>query len=510
MAAPWFMGLRAMTATPIPTVPPPATTCPRCKTELTASSAAGGHCPRCLLAMALRDTPARAAGNLPTLAELAPLFPAYELQTLLGRGGMGVVYRARHLKLDRLVAIKLLLPDLERDPAFAERFEREARALARLGHPGIVGIHDFGTAGGFYFLVMEFVDGANLRELLAQGRLGAKDALLFVPQLCDALQYAHDHRIVHRDIKPENILVDQDGRVRIADFGLAKLLGQEPASLGLTQTHQAVGTPHYMAPEQVATAGSVDHRADLYSLGVVLYEMLTGNLPIGRFQPPSARAVDAKGLDPVVMKSLESDPAQRYQQAREMKTELTAAGAAPAQPEAEPRTAPLPPPPPVPVEPAKPPATTTQPPWGSLLTFAVVLAASFMSWGTAWGSEGSFLGDMRMPMPVTLWNSTILNIPSWLCLVLATIVTALTVARALGARIPKGSVFTTSSLGALLSGLLLAIAAGSDRLDAGPGLVLTILCFIAWNGMELRAISTAGARQHRLARAVRRHRRHAH
>ena len=320
-----------MTSTPTPTVPP-TTRCPRCDGTLPQSTAPGGHCPRCLMEMALRPTGSPATGTgasavpAPDLATLQPLFPAYELQTLLGRGGMGFVYRARHRKLDRLVAIKVLRPDLVADPAFAERFEREARALAILNHPGIVGIHDFGQAGEFFFLVMEFVDGANLRDLLLQGQLTTRDVLAFVPQLCDALQFAHDHRIVHRDIKPENILVGEDGRVRIADFGLAKLLGQDAAGVGLTQTHQAVGTPHYMAPEQIVASGSVDHRADLYSLGVVLYEMLTGTLPIGRFQPPSAKSGDARSFDPVVLKSLENDPQQRYQQASEVKADVQAAG----------------------------------------------------------------------------------------------------------------------------------------------------------------------------------------
>ena len=258
---------------------------------------------------------------------LQPLLPGYEIQTLLGAGGMGCVYRARHRQLDRLVALKVLRPALVADPAFAERFEREARAMALLDHPGIVGIHDFGRAGEFFYLVLEYVEGATLRDLLATGRLGMRDVLAFVPQLCDALQYAHDHRVVHRDIKPENILVGEDGRVRIADFGLAKLLGQEPV-VGLTQSRIAVGTPHYMAPEQVAAAAGVDHRADLYSLGVVVYEMLTGTLPIGRFQPPSAQAGAGKAIDPVVLKSLENDPARRYQQANEVKRDLAAAAAA--------------------------------------------------------------------------------------------------------------------------------------------------------------------------------------
>ena len=310
-------------------MPSPAAACPRCHAALPVGNDANS-CPRCLLGLAATPSgSARPGTKAPSIAELQPLFPDYELEALLGRGGMGAVYRARQVRLERQVAIKVLLPELVSDPAFAGRFEREAKALARLTHPGIVGVHDFGKAGAYYFLVMEHVDGANLRDLLAQGRMTTRDVLQLVPQLCDALQYAHDHRIVHRDIKPENVLVDGDGRVRIADFGLAKLLGDDPAGLGLTQTEQAMGTPHYMAPEQMRAGRDVDHRADLYSLGVVIYEMLTGQLPIGRFLPPSARDATARGLDPVVMKSLENDPAQRYQAAAEVKRDLDRAAGAP-------------------------------------------------------------------------------------------------------------------------------------------------------------------------------------
>lgn len=318
-------------ATDATTPRPTATHCPRCGAPLPAAAApaaagnaAPAQCPTCLLDLAM--TPAAEPQNrgpaLPPIAELEPMFPDYELQALVGRGGMGAVYRARHKKLDRLVAIKLLLPDLVGDPSFAERFEGEARTMAKLSHPGIVGLFDFGRSGPWFFLVMEYVDGANLRELLAQGNLRPQEVLGYVGQLCDALQYAHDHRIVHRDIKPENLLVDGDGRVRITDFGLAKLVGTGASAVPLTQSNQQLGTPLYMAPEQVHAAAGVDHRADLYSLGVVVYEMLTGRLPLGRFQPPSARDAAAKPFDPVVMKSLESDPAQRYQAAREVKRDL--------------------------------------------------------------------------------------------------------------------------------------------------------------------------------------------
>lgn len=261
----------------------------------------------------------------PSLDQLAPLFPQLELLELLGKGGMGAVYRARQPSLDRFVALKILSPEFASDPGFAERFAREARALARLNHPGIVTVHDSGQAGGFYYLVMEFVDGMNLRQLLSRGRISPREALAIVPQICDALQYAHDEGIVHRDIKPENILVDRKGRVKIADFGLAKIIGRDTKDRVLTHAADVMGTPHYMAPEQVEHPTNVDHRADIYSLGVVFYEMLTGELPLGRFKPPSKIPgrvnVDVR-LDEVVLRALEKEPERRYQHASEVKTDV--------------------------------------------------------------------------------------------------------------------------------------------------------------------------------------------
>ena len=162
----------------------------------------------------------------PTPAELAPHFPDLEILELVGRGGMGVVYKARQKRLDRLVALKILSPKIGQDPAFAERFAREARAMAMLSHPHIVAVYDFGQTDGLYYFLMEFVDGVNLRRLLDTGKLAPEEALAIVPQICEALQYAHDHGVVHRDIKPENMLLDKEGRVKIADFGIAKLVGQ--------------------------------------------------------------------------------------------------------------------------------------------------------------------------------------------------------------------------------------------------------------------------------------------
>ena len=476
-----------MTETP-PAAPMPTSRCPRCATEFAAVAGSPPQCPACLLQLA-RTPLAQAAGPaLPPIAELQPLFPGYELQTLLGRGGMGAVYRARHDRLDRLVAIKILLPDLVQDPAFAERFEREAKALARLDHQGIVGVHDFGRAGPFFFLVMDFVDGANLRELLAQGQLSPRDVLAYVPQLCDALQYAHDHRIVHRDIKPENILVDGEGRVRIADFGLAKLLGQEPSRASLTQSRQAVGTPHYMAPEQVHAAHQVDHRADLYSLGVVLYEMLTGQLPIGRFQPPSAKTPGLRGLDPVVMKSLENDPAQRYQAAHDVKRDVQSVAADPSNP---------PPAPPAPSAPAAltppaPPRAATIPARAWLGPFAVAATTS-LPWVHP---QGMFPMGPEMILPRLGWGqgigwtATVGTVPVWTTLLFAVLAGAALLLRGSRFALPRWTPLVATLLGTvycIVAALACDMTAG---IGAGLGLVAGTLVFVGWLAIEgLEAIT---------------------
>jgi serine/threonine protein kinase len=237
---------------------------------------------------------------------------------------MGMVYKARQSKLDRLVALKILPQETSSDSTFAERFTREARALARLNHSSIVTVYDFGQAGELSYFVMEFVDGANLRQLLRSGPIAPRDTLQIMSQICDALQYAHDEGIVHRDIKPENILRDKRGRVKIADFGIAKLLSRKTANYTLTGPWQVVGTFNYMAPEQIENPQKLDHRADIYSLGVMFYEMLTGGLPMGRFALPSQKCAIDRRIDEVVLRALEKEPERRYQHVRELKAAIDA------------------------------------------------------------------------------------------------------------------------------------------------------------------------------------------
>ncbi len=320
----------------------PNKTCPQCG-DLLPDDAFRGICPRCLMLMNLADPTVMENENgakvkkpkAPSIEEIAPLFPQLELLEFIGQGGMGAVYKARQKDLDRIVALKILPKEIGEAPGFAERFTREAKALAKLNHPCIVTIHEFGKADGLYFFLMEYVDGLNLRQLLHNGRIEAREALAIVPQICDALQYAHDHGIVHRDIKPENILLDRLGNVKVADFGLAKIIeGRDGSSSGpaenresaedenLTEAGKIMGTPKYMSPEQVESPGTVDHRADIYALGVVFYQMLTGEMPDSPLQPPSKKVRLDVRLDEVVLRALEQKPDLRYQQASVLKTEV--------------------------------------------------------------------------------------------------------------------------------------------------------------------------------------------
>lgn len=283
-----------------------------------------------LLASALKPSPVTEPHHNwdpPELEEVAAWFPDYDLDLLIGRGSMGAVYRADQRKLERRVAIKLLPPALAQREGMEARFEQEAQAMAQLNHANIVALHDFGrTAEGHLFIVMEYVEGADLSRIIhaEEGGVDVPQALGLVSQVCDALQYAHGRGFVHRDIKPSNILVDKAGTVKIADFGLAKLLAEsgeivEPDAAQLTMTGAAVGTPDYTAPEQLK-GEEIDHRADIYSLGVMFYEMLTGDLPRGAWSKPSALVPAANDrIDEVVSRAMQAEPDDRFQQASDVK-----------------------------------------------------------------------------------------------------------------------------------------------------------------------------------------------
>ncbi len=294
-----------------------------------------GLCPTCLLktdhsglsSVDQSDVPTQAMPMTvfmpPEPAELAGQFPNLDIIELLGQGGMGAVYKARQTHLDRVVALKILPPHIGQTKAFSERFLREARSLARLNHTRIVSVYDFGrTESNLYYFVMEFVDGLDLRRAIQSRELSVSDILAITPQICEALEFAHQEGIVHRDIKPENILLTQKGQVKIADFGLAKLVDRPVMGHSLTHVGQVMGTPQYMAPEQIERPNDVDHRADIYSLGVVFYEMLTGELPLGRFALPSEKTRTDTRLDKVVLRALDKEPQKRYQRASDVKSDV--------------------------------------------------------------------------------------------------------------------------------------------------------------------------------------------
>jgi len=273
--------------------------------------------------------------------------------------------------------------------------------LARLNHPGIVAVHDFGQADGFFYLLMEYVDGVNLRQAMRAGRFTPDQALAVAPKICEALQFAHNEGVLHRDIKPENILLDSKGRVKIADFGIAKLVGESSREDAITESGSRLGTPHYMAPEQIEKPGEVDHRADIYSLGVVFYEMLTGELPLGRFAPPSEKSAIDPRLDEVVFRTLEKEPSRRQQSAGEVKTQVETISGQPAPPSKAPEARAL---------------RLREMALFQLLAFAVAALVIALCWHfkTAETTEAPFVGAMLILFGA-LFHS--FGIPLWLRIV---------------------------------------------------------------------------------------------
>src|SRR5512138_3890207 len=266
----------------------------------------------------------------------------YELDGVVGRGGMAEVYRARDIRLDRIVAVKTLREDLARDQTFQARFRREAQSAASLNNPSIVAVYDTGedNTGGSHipYIVMEYVDGRTLRDLLREDRrLLPERALEITDGVLRALDYSHRNGIVHRDIKPGNVMLTRTGEVKVMDFGIARAVSDAQATM--TQTAQVIGTAQYLSPEQ-ARGERVDSRSDLYSTGCLLYELLTGRPPFTGdspvaiayqharevAQPPSAFASDVpEALDRITMKALAKDRDQRYTSAAEFRADLEAA-----------------------------------------------------------------------------------------------------------------------------------------------------------------------------------------
>src|SRR5215212_4172634 len=265
----------------------------------------------------------------------------YEIVEKLGEGGMGVVYKARDIRLQRFVALKLLPWADASNPDRRERFLREARAASALSHPHIITVHDIATEAGTDFIVMEFIDGQPLDRLIPRRGLPVRDALTYALQIADAISAAHNIGIIHRDLKPGNVVVAADGRLRVLDFGLAKLMepesGREAETIAsLTGAGVILGTPAYMAPEQ-AIGESIDTRADLFSLGVVLYEMIAGTRPfqganhtaivhaLCTYDPPplsSLRPGVPAALDQVISRLLAKRAADRYANAEALMADL--------------------------------------------------------------------------------------------------------------------------------------------------------------------------------------------
>jgi serine/threonine-protein kinase len=247
----------------------------------------------------------------------------YEIIRPIGAGGIAEIFLARQPSLDRTVAVKILSPRVMDDPEIKRRFDREALTIAKLHHPNIIHVIDRGVEDGRFYFVMDYVDGDNLKVLASKRKLTVPERCDLVVQTLKALDYAHKNGVIHRDIKPANILVDTEMNVHVADFGIAQIVDPEHGEN--TSTSVIMGTPAYMSPEQKVSSAKVDQTTDLYSVGVVLYELLTGEKPQGRFRPASSYSIDIPaGLDDVINNALSQHPVDRFQTAVEFKDAILA------------------------------------------------------------------------------------------------------------------------------------------------------------------------------------------
>jgi serine/threonine protein kinase len=252
----------------------------------------------------------------PSLEVLSGLLPAYEFDSFIAQGGMGAVYKARQRALDRDVAIKILPRELGEDPDFRQSFETEARAMARLNHPNLIGVYDSGDIDGMLYIVMEYVNGKSLYHSAYNLAVDPEQAAALVKGICDGLAHAHENGVIHRDIKPANILLNEKVVPKIGDFGLAR--PADSASPGLI-----MGTPGYTPPEIYDNPEHADVRTDIYAVGVILYELLTGHKPEDEdMQPPSTLVACDKKLDVIWQKSTDPEPSRRYENAEDMAKDL--------------------------------------------------------------------------------------------------------------------------------------------------------------------------------------------
>ncbi len=266
----------------------------------------------------------QATFRAPIIEEVEALFPAYDIHSLIACGGMGAVYQATQRSLDRNVAIKILPREFSTDEAFRTGFEAEAKAMAKLNHPNLIGVYDFGEAGGMLYIIMEYVAGKSLFHSTHGFSLDPTEAIRIVSDVCRGLAHAHEHGILHRDIKPANILLDAQANPKIGDFGLARALESQ-----IEEGEQIFGTPGYTAPEVIEPPYTFDHRADIFSVGVMLHELLAGKLPDADPRPASQICACSPRFDAVIRKATHPDPNARYSSALEVVTELEKIGASP-------------------------------------------------------------------------------------------------------------------------------------------------------------------------------------